>query len=54
MTADPSGSHLLVAGFPDPLNQITIVSVATGEETTFSLNQASMPLDMRGDEREAR
>ena len=46
MTADPSGGHLLVAGFPDPLNQITVVSVATGKVTTLSLSQASMPLDI--------
>jgi len=46
MTADPSGGHLLVAGFPDPLNQITVVSVATGEAATLSLTQASMPLDI--------
>jgi len=46
MAADPSGGHLLVAGFPSPLNQITVVSVATGEATTLSLTQASMPLDI--------
>ena len=45
MTADPSGGHLLLAGFPE-LNQITVVSVATGEATTLSLSQASMPLDI--------
>ena len=46
IAADSSGGHLLVAGFPDPLNQITVVSVATGLVTTLSLNQASMPLDV--------
>jgi len=46
VAADSSGGHLLVVGFPDPSNQITVVSVATGLVTTLSLNQASMPLDV--------